>query len=139
MAGASGYFLNQFGQNCRQRINREMRSMNGSIWQATQRFNQVLTLNCSRFINRVTFRHLRETRSSSNRSHAATGTKANVFDSAAGNFYRQVHDVATRRVFYACLRVSLRELTCVSRILKMIENFCGVEHTLTTLAIMPEK
>ncbi len=95
--------------------------MHGSIVQATQSLDELITPERPRLCNGLALNHLRETRSRSNGGDAAAGFVPHLFDPFSNEFDCELHDVATNRVLQAHLGISICEFADVARMLKVVE------------------
>lgn len=57
--------------------------------------------------------------------------ETHIADAAIRQLYGQFHDVTTRGIFHARVRVRVFKFADIARILEMVEDFGGVEHALT--------
>lgn len=108
-------------QRCPQRINRQMASVSGLIWQASDGCNDRIAFERRSLSRSQADEHLRHGGAASDSGNAPAGAISGFGNASFGQLERELHDVATSRVLHANESIGPGNLAHVARVLKMVK------------------
>jgi len=97
--------------------------------QATERVDELLPIEVSRFPYIPSYKHLGQSRTTGNRSDAAFCAIAHVCDPFTCALQGENHDIAARRILDGDACVGIGNFTDVARVLEMVQQFWVVHRS----------
>jgi len=107
-------------------IERQLRRVSGSLRQAADRGNHIVTPQLQAFPRRLSSDQFGERRGASHGRDASLGLKSNISDLAALQFQGQADDIPADRILDLGRAIGVGEIARIARILKVIEQLRGI-------------
>lgn len=111
-----------------ERVNCQVGGVRRGLRQAAHGAHDISALELERLIHTHAARQFGKRGTAGNGGHAAFGAKANLGDAAGIKLQCQFQNIAAGGVFHARGSIGAGNVARIARVLKMIENFCGI-HT----------
>ena len=115
--------VSELSQERGERVHRQGTGVAGRFRHSTDLLQQLFASDLSRGLHALAFHQLRDRRSAGHGRDATLGAEADVRDAIPFQFQSEFQNIAAHRILQSCGRVGRFDLTCISRILKMIYKF----------------